>query len=698
MVGIDKRKFGFIAVIIIIAFGAWAGYTIIHANTPVRVGVLLPLTGYVEIREPLEWAQENINRQGGIGGRPLELVYKDTGAGNTTQLAQELLADDSIRIVIGPPTSDDVYALTPVFTAKQKVLISPSATSGDIFRAFGKNGYFWRTTQGDVAQVKAIISLLKDKRANRVALLTENTTYGKTFYDWTGFFAIEYGLNLTSIRQFEPESAGLDADVTLALQRDPDYIIAICNPVDAATIKRAIDRSGSNTKLFLADSAASPQLISALGAAAEGIEGTAPTADPTAGFSVAYREKFGHAPNDYAAPVYDALLVAAYTSARQDAAFFEPLPDSVRHVVYGNGTWTNWDAQGIHEAISDICRGGSPDITGASGPLAFDTEFGVDPLVTYYSHWVIEDGGFRTVGVLDEEKTNSAIGYGKSVSRIRASGNLMDSLAAGVDRYVPQKNRTDFRAVIVGPSQGWKNYRHQSDALAMYTALRKNGITDDDIILMLYDDIPLLPENPIKGDVHNVPKGINLRSGANVDYTGNMVTAENLIKVLTGNKTDTTPIVLDSTNSTDVFVYIASHGIPGGIAFSDRNNPFTAEEFADVTDTMYREGKYRQIVFFVDTCFGESIAMNTTAKGLLYFTGSAAGEPSLGAVYDMDIRQWLSDEFTSNVGKTIRDHPNITFQELYITTYERVTGSHVRMLNTDNFGNLDVPVMEFLRP
>ncbi|MDD5025235.1 MAG: hypothetical protein PHN79_09055, partial [Methanoregula sp.] len=81
-----------------------------------------------------------------------------------------------------------------------------------------------------------------------------------------------------------------------------------------------------------------------------------------------------------------------------------------------------------------------------------------------------------------------------------------------------------------------------------------------------------------------------------------------------------------------------------------------------------------------------------------YFTGAASGEPSLGAVYDMDIRQWLSDEFTANAIKAIREHPDITFRELYITTYEHVTGSHVRMTNSENFGNIDVPVREFLQP
>lgn len=254
-------------------------------------------------------------------------MYRNTGSGNTSQLAGELLADDSIRIVIGPPTSDDVYMLAPEFIEKQKLLISPLATSGDIVRAFGKKGYFWRTTQGDVAQVNTIIGLLDGKGVHRIALLTENSTYGRTFYDWTGFFATENGLDLVSIRQFEPGSPTLNANVADALKENPEYLIAACGPSDAVTIRRAMDQSGKPVKLFLTDDAVSPDLIRSLGPAAEGIEGTSPGADPTTGFAVAYREKFGHEPTDYAAPAYDALLLAAYTTARQDAAPFESLDD-----------------------------------------------------------------------------------------------------------------------------------------------------------------------------------------------------------------------------------------------------------------------------------------------------------------------------------------------------------------------------------
>jgi len=690
---------GLIALIVVIlAAGAWIGYAVIHANTPVRIGVLLPITGDVEFKEPLEWARDTINGQGGITGRPVELVYKDTGSGNITQLAQELLNDDSVRIVIGPDSSVGVYALAPEFIAKKKVLISPAATSGDILRAFGKNGYVWRTVQGDVAQVKVILTILKGRGATKVALLAENTTYGQTFYDWTGFFATEYGIEVPFIGQFDAGSPTLEADVADALKTDPDYLVAVAWPDDAARIKRAIDRSGSRTKLFLTDAAVKPGLISSLGAAAEGLEGTSPTADPATGFTDAYEKKFGQRPADFAAPTYDALLIAAYTEARQERAPFESLADSVRQVVYGEATVTGWDAQGVRTAIQDTLHGPMPWITGASGGLEYDEVLGVDPIASYYANWEVNNGTFRTVAVLDSvNSTTPEKTGGESAGESHASAGLMSSSSALAGTYTAPSERTDFKAVIVGPSRGWKNYRHQADALTVYTLLRQNGVSDDDIILMTYDDVPTIPENPLRGDIHNVPKGQNIRSGAQVDYSGSNVTAATFRNIMTGTSTASTPVVLTSNATTDVFVYIASHGAPGEIVFGTGNSVLTTEEFTGLTNSMKMDHQYRQMAFFVDTCFGESMATNVTAPGILYLTGAARNEPSLGAVYDMDIKQWLSDEFTSSVISTLRANGNITFRDLYPATYARVTGSHVRMISTGNFDQ-DVPVLKFLKP
>jgi ABC-type branched-subunit amino acid transport system substrate-binding protein len=700
VISIDKKKIGYLVIIVLLlAAGAWIGYTVIHANTPVRIGVLLGLTGGVEYKEPLEWAKDTINSQGGVGGRKVELVYKDTNSGDITRQAEELLNDNSIRIVVGPENSDDVYALAPKFIAKQKVLISPTATSGDIIRAFGKKQYIWRTTQGDAAQVKVLLTILKGKGATKVALLAVNNTYGKTFYDWTGFFATEYGIDVPFIRQFDEGSATLESDVADALKTNPEYLVAACWPEDAATIKRVIDRSGSRTKLFLTDSGAQPALVQELGNAAEGIEGTNPTADPTTGFVEAYQKKFNHPPTDFAATTYDALMIAAFTEARQDRVPFEPLGESVRQVVIGEATVTGWNETGIRTALNDIRNGPMPWITGASGGLEYDEIVGVDPLITWYSNWIVNNGTFQTINTISSENISASVAKtdGESTGMSRGSAGLMSTSANIAGTYVATDKRKDFQAVIVGPSRGWKNYRHQADALTLYTLLRQNGVDDDHIILMVYDDVPTAAENPLKGDIHNIPKGKNIRNGAVADYTGPEVNAETFKHVMTGNKTETSPVVLDSNASTDIFVYIASHGSPGEIVFGYGNNQFTTDDFTALTDSMNNNHQYRQMAFFVDTCFGESIATDTKAPGILYLTGAARNEPSLGAVYDMDIRQWLSDEFTASVLSSLQSDPDITFRELYPATYKKVTGSHVRMISTGKF-NMDEPVLMFLKP
>lgn len=700
MVRIERKTVLFIAaLLIILAVALGSTYVITRALSPVRVGVLLPLDNESGFTEPLEWARENINREGGINGRPLEFVYKDTSRDNVQASAKELLNNPSVSIVIGPHSTDEVFLVAPSFIEKKKVLISPSACGGDIVRAFGGTGYFWRTMHSDVEQVRAMIGTMKRDNVHRVALMVENTTNGKTFYDWTGFFAAESGITVITTTQFEQGSPSVESLTRDALAAGPEYLIIVASPEDAGRVRREMTRSGTDVKLFIADFDYAPTLVRLLGDEAEGIGGISPAADPTSGFTVAYKERFGHEPGGFAAPAYDAVLLAALTSARQDTVLFESPSDSIRAVAYGNGTHRDWDAQGARQALRDIRGGSMPFIHGATGPLDFDRQSGVDPLTVFYSHGVVEDRAFRVVSVISSEKAGSVLHKNIATARFRASRELMQIPTFNKTTWRPAQQKTDFQAVVVGPSSGWTNYRHQSDALAMYTLLREGGVPDDHIILMLYDDIPTLTDNPRQGDVHNVPKGKNLRPAAEADYTGSSVNGDTLMQVLLGNRTAETPVVLESTNSTDVFVYIASHGMPGATLFSGKERPpVTTLKFTELTSRMEREGRYRQIVFFVDTCFGESVAQNATAKGMLYFTAASAQEPSLAAVYDMDIRQWLSDEFTATTLNAIREHPDITFRELYITVYERVTGSHVRMMNAENFGDLDVPVREFVKP
>ena len=54
-------------------------------------------------------------------------------------------------------------------------------------------------------------------------------------------------------------------------------------------------------------------------------------------------------------------------------------------------------------------------------------------------------------------------------------------------------------AVLVAGSNGYFNYRHQADICHAYQILRRNGIPDERIIVMMYDDIAHNTNNPTPG-------------------------------------------------------------------------------------------------------------------------------------------------------------------------------------------------------
>ena len=54
-------------------------------------------------------------------------------------------------------------------------------------------------------------------------------------------------------------------------------------------------------------------------------------------------------------------------------------------------------------------------------------------------------------------------------------------------------------AVLIAGSSTFANYRHQADIAHAYQILIRNGVSPDDIITFMYDDVVNDPENPFPG-------------------------------------------------------------------------------------------------------------------------------------------------------------------------------------------------------
>ena len=132
-------------------------------------------------------------------------------------------------------------------------------------------------------------------------------------------------------------------------------------------------------------------------------------------------------------------------------------------------------------------------------------------------------------------------------------------------------------AVIMAGSNGWSNYRHQSDSHHAVKLMLENGIPRDQIIHLAYDDIA---DNVLNyhypGQIFNYPSeegtpGVNVYDESEIDYRGDDVSKENFFKVLLGDESAPGP-VLQSNEDSRVFVFYVDHGGRGLICTPSKYN------------------------------------------------------------------------------------------------------------------------------
>jgi legumain len=251
-------------------------------------------------------------------------------------------------------------------------------------------------------------------------------------------------------------------------------------------------------------------------------------------------------------------------------------------------------------------------------------------------------------------------------------------------------------AVIVAGSDGFWNYRHQSDAHHAYSLMIKNGIPESNVILFAYDDVADSPMNPIPGKIFNAPHGENVYNKESIDYRGDAVTPENFLNVLMGEPTTGgNGRVLQSNEDSKVFVFFSDHGAPGMIAFP--RSILYADQLNKAVQKMYAKGMYKQLIFYIEACESGSMFPELANNiGVAAMTASNA-ELSSWATYcdpddvvgDIHIGSCLGDLFSVNWMEDTEAHdPAVeTLEEQYKTVKALTTESPVHIFGEFDFGN-----------
>lgn len=195
-------------------------------------------------------------------------------------------------------------------------------------------------------------------------------------------------------------------------------------------------------------------------------------------------------------------------------------------------------------------------------------------------------------------------------------------------------------AVLVAGSAGYGNYRHQADVAHAYQVLRRGGIKDDRIIVLMYDDVAHSESNPHPGQLFNAPGGPDVYAGITIDYSHASVTAETFLAVLAGNASGVPPPsrhssgrVLQAGPQDKVFVYYSDHGAPGILGMP--SGPFLyADQLHAVLTRRSKQNGFKEMVIYIEACESGSIFEGLLEDKLgIYATTAANGRESSWGTY-----------------------------------------------------------------
>jgi len=157
------------------------------AEGPIKIGFPIPLSGPTAVYgEPVlkgaELAASEINAKGGVLGRKLEILSRDSkaNADEAVRLARELIIKNNVDFLVGTLTSAEAPAVSTVAKENKIVFIAPTSKSTILTDATHLHPYIFRVSSNtDVEGLAAATLMARWTDIKTVATIAPDYAYGR---------------------------------------------------------------------------------------------------------------------------------------------------------------------------------------------------------------------------------------------------------------------------------------------------------------------------------------------------------------------------------------------------------------------------------------------------------------------------------------------------------------------------------------
>ena len=299
------------------------------AVEPIKIGAVLSVTGPAAfLGEPelqtLQLYIGEINKNGGVIGRPLQLVQYDDGsdANKANGFTKRLIDDDKVDVLIGGTTTGSTMSMVPL-VEKAGIPFISLAGAVVVVEPVKKNTF--KVSHTDRMAAEKIYEDMKKRGISKVALLSETSGFGQSGRKESEAMAAKYGITLVTEETFGPKDTDMSPQLT-KIKNTPGlqavYIFGLGQGPAIAT--KNYRQLGIALPLYHSHGVASEEFIKLAGPAAEGVRLPAaallvadklPAGDPQKPVVMAYHkaftERWKSEVSTFGGHAYDALMIVS---------------------------------------------------------------------------------------------------------------------------------------------------------------------------------------------------------------------------------------------------------------------------------------------------------------------------------------------------------------------------------------------------
>lgn len=262
-----------------------AAATAVCAQETIKIGVTSSLTGPAAFygahqKWGIDMAVGEINANGGVLGKKLEVVYEDNrcNPAEAVKAVNALISQHEVVAIHGALCSSSTLAVLPVVARAEVPLITSSSTAASITSQIGEsvNPWGFRSSVADDGMANAMVAFLKQQGVKRISIVGEESDYGRGGAEIFTKMLEANGMELVSADFVNPTAPDFSVIMTKLKANKPDRVAVYftSTPLEAfirqyETVRLGIPLTGRVEANILLK-AVSPEF-----AASGGLDGTA---------------------------------------------------------------------------------------------------------------------------------------------------------------------------------------------------------------------------------------------------------------------------------------------------------------------------------------------------------------------------------------------------------------------------------------